>query len=66
MNRLPYLWVALVLSCLVGCGADPPQAVAPFYRGLAKPHQKAWADHLGIPVQITNQLGIKFKLIPPG
>ena len=66
MNRLPYLWVALVLLCLVGCGADPPQAVAPFDSDQAKALQKAWADHLGTPVQITNSLGMKFNLIPPG
>ena len=68
MNRLPYLWVALVLLCLAGreAEADPPQAVAPFDSDQAKAHQKAWADHLGIPVQITNSLGIKLNLIPPG
>ena len=67
MNRLPYLWVALVLLCLVGCGADPPPppAVAPFDGRQAKAHQKAWADHLGTPVQITNSLGMKLNLIPP-
>jgi len=68
MNRLPYLWVALLLLCLAGRGAeaDPPQAVAPFDSDQAKAHQKAWADHLGIPVQITNSIGMKLNLIPPG
>jgi len=68
MNRLPYLWVALVLLCLAGraAEADPPLAVAPFDSDQAKAHQKAWVDHLGVPVQTTNSLGMKLNLIPPG
>lgn len=67
MNRLSYLWIALVLLCLVGCGADPrPPAVAPFDSGQAKTLQKVWANHLGVPVQITDSVGMKFNLIPPG
>jgi len=48
MNRLSYLWLALVLLCLAGCEAeaDPPLAVAPFDSDQAKAHQKAWAAHL--------------------
>jgi len=68
MNRLPYLWVALLLlfhACR-GAEADPPLAVAPFDSDQAKAHQKAWADHLGTPVQITNPIGMKLNLIPPG
>ena len=68
MNRLSYLWVALVLLCLAGrqAEADPPQAVAPFDSDQAKALQKAWADYLGTPVQITDSVGMKFNLIPPG
>ena len=68
MNRLSYFWVALVLLCLAGreAEADPPLAVAPFDSDQAKAFQKAWADHLGVPVQITNRLGMKLNLIPPG
>jgi len=58
MNRLSYLWVALVLFCFVSrqAEADPPLAVAPFDSDQAKALQKAWADHLGVPVQITDSL----------
>jgi formylglycine-generating enzyme required for sulfatase activity len=91
MNRLSYLWIALVLLCFSACTrteqtqdlppavplapaespfppTDPPQPplVAPFNSDQAKALQKAWADHLGTPVQIANPLGIKFNLIPPG
>ena len=68
MNRLSYLWVALVLLCIAGreAEADPPLAVALFDSDQAKALQKAWADHLGTPVQITNSIGMKLNLIPPG
>ncbi len=68
MNRLRYLWVAFVLLCLAGraAEADPPLAVAPFGSDQAKVYQKAWADHLGTPVEITNSIGMKLNLIPPG
>ena len=47
--------------------ADPPQlAVAPFDEAQAKRHQQAWADYLGVPVEYTNSIGMKFRLIPPG
>ena len=58
MNRLSYSWVALVLLSFSACtrfDSDPAKAV-----------QKAWADNLGTPVQITNSLGMKLNLIPPG
>lgn len=28
--------------------------------------QQAWAAHLGLPVEIVNTLGMRFRLIPPG
>ena len=45
-------------------GTSP--AVAPFDRPKAKEHQDAWAKHLGVPVEITNSIGMKLVLIPPG
>jgi formylglycine-generating enzyme required for sulfatase activity len=44
----------------------PPLAVAPFDAAQAKKHQQAWADYLGVPVEIENSIGMKFILIPPG
>ncbi len=44
----------------------PPFAMAPFDAGAATEHLKAWADHLGVPVAISNSIGMKLVLIPPG
>ena len=44
----------------------PPPAIAPFDAKKAKEHQAAWAKHLGVPVEMTNSIGMKFVLIPPG
>ena len=44
----------------------PPLAVAPFDAAAAKAHQEAWAKHLGVPVEVSNSIGVKLKLIPPG
>jgi formylglycine-generating enzyme required for sulfatase activity len=56
----------LLFHACRGAEADPPLAVALFNSDQAKAHQKAWADHLGTPVQITNPIGLKLNLIPPG
>ncbi|MDA0833293.1 MAG: SUMF1/EgtB/PvdO family nonheme iron enzyme [Planctomycetota bacterium] len=45
---------------------SPPPAVAPFDSATARAHQEAWAAHLGVPIEYTNSIGMKFVLIPPG
>jgi formylglycine-generating enzyme required for sulfatase activity/WD40 repeat protein len=45
---------------------SPPPAVAPFDAATARKHQKAWAAHLGKPLEVENSIGMKFVLIPPG
>lgn len=45
---------------------SPQPAVAPFTAEQAREHQEAWAKHLGVPVEFTNSIGMKFRLIPPG
>jgi len=44
----------------------PPPAIAPFDADQALAHQEAWAKYLGVPVDYTNGIGMKFMLIPPG
>jgi serine/threonine-protein kinase len=44
----------------------PEIAIAPFSAEEAKEHQERWASHLKVPVEYTNTLGMKFRLIPPG
>lgn len=46
--------------------ALPSMAVAPFNAEQASQFQEAWAKHLGVPVEYTNSIGMKFRLIPPG
>ncbi|MCY2991774.1 MAG: SUMF1/EgtB/PvdO family nonheme iron enzyme, partial [Planctomycetota bacterium] len=47
-------------------GTRPLPAIAPFKAQQARAYQEAWAKHLGVPVEYTNTLGMKFILIPPG
>ncbi len=49
-----------------GVASRPPAAIAPFDATQARTHQEAWAKHLGVPVEYTNSIGMKFVLIPPG
>ena len=44
----------------------PPAAIAPFDDDTASVHQAAWAKHLDSPVEFTNSIGMKLRLIPPG
>jgi len=44
----------------------PPRAVTPFDEKAAKQHQAAWAAYLGVPVELTNSMGMRFVLVPPG
>ncbi|MCY2962889.1 MAG: SUMF1/EgtB/PvdO family nonheme iron enzyme [Planctomycetota bacterium] len=50
-----------------GWPADAPQpAIAPFDADRAKQAQAEWAEYLKLPVEFENNLGMKFRLIPPG
>ena len=44
----------------------PPLALAPFDEKRAKEHQAAWARHIGVLPEMTNSIGMKLVLIPPG
>jgi len=45
---------------------QPAPAIAPYTAKEAKQHQEEWAKHLGIEVETTNSVGMKFRVIPPG
>ncbi len=47
-------------------GQRPALAVAPFDEPSAKRFQQEWARYLGTEVEVTNSIGMKFRLIPPG
>lgn len=65
---MPYASVCLLLVVLTNptSGAEPAPAMSPFSSDQAKVHQRAWAEHLGLPVHVTNSLGMRLSLIPPG
>ena len=44
----------------------PALAVAPFDATAACEFQEQWARHLGLPVQMTNSIGMKLTLMPLG
>lgn len=46
--------------------AEPSRGVSPFSESEAKAFQAAWAEYLGVDVEVTNAVGIQFVLIPPG
>lgn len=45
---------------------EPAMALAPFNAAQARARQEAWAYYLGVPLEYTNSIGMKFCLIPPG
>jgi hypothetical protein len=47
-------------------GKHPLSPVAPLDGKKAKEQQEACAKHLSVPVEITNSIGMKLVLIPPG
>ncbi len=53
------LWVSPTSS-------TPELLVSPFDKNQAEKAQFAWAKYLGKPVDWTNSIGMKFRLIPPG
>jgi len=64
--RCVSFWLLLALLVDPAIGAEPAPAVSPFSPAEARAHQRAWAKHLGLSVQVTNSVGMKLSLIPPG
>lgn len=44
----------------------PPRATIPFTADEAKRYQEAWARSVNMPVEATNSLGMKLRLLPAG
>ena len=64
--RFVYFCLLLAASAYPAVSAEPTPAIAPFSPVQAKAHQRAWAEHLGLPVRLKNSIGMEFQLIPPG
>jgi formylglycine-generating enzyme required for sulfatase activity len=65
------MMASLVIATLALVGqafeAEMPRvAVAPFDAGEARKYQRTWAEHEGVPLEVTNSIGLKLILIPPG
>jgi formylglycine-generating enzyme required for sulfatase activity len=60
------LLLLMATSLLAAENAKPTPAHAPFNVERAKKHQKQWAEYLGQPVELTNSIGMRLLLIPPG
>jgi formylglycine-generating enzyme required for sulfatase activity len=58
--------VAHVPSGRSHAGRQPPLAIAPFDQKQARGYQLGWSRHLRVPVDLTNSIGMKLVLIPPG
>ena len=70
-KSLPVLFFLTVASgvCVARSGdraSPPPPAVAPFNATQAMQYQGAWAKHLGQSLEVTNSIGVKLRLVPPG
>ncbi len=74
VSRSAWRWGSLLVGVSLfvlagtsrGESGTPPLAVAPFDAEEARAHQQAWAEHLGVEVEIENSIGMKMTLIPPG
>lgn len=70
MNRvaggLSLVLLVLAAGELLAEDAPPAPAKAPFDAATARALQEAWAKHLGTPVELTNRVGMRLVLIPPG
>lgn len=61
------LWMSRRVRKVTPAPMDSPNpTAAPFDAQQASQQQDAWAKHLGAPVELTNSIGMKLRLIPPG
>jgi formylglycine-generating enzyme required for sulfatase activity len=60
------LALAIALFFAASHGAEPKPAESPFSAEAAKNHQQEWAKHLKQLVVVTNSIGMKLTIIPPG
>jgi formylglycine-generating enzyme required for sulfatase activity len=64
LSAIAVAWLASHVG--VGHTAPPDLVQLPLEASAAHERQAAWAAHLNVPVEITNSVGLKLVLIPPG
>ncbi len=64
--RWPCVCLVVAVTSVASAGGKPVREKAPLTSTEAKACQQAWASHLGKPVRVTNSIGMRFQLIPPG
>src|SRR5690242_17108886 len=67
MVRFTLLTLALIGACIADAGAASPALLRiPADADAVRNAQAEWAKALGVPQEITNSIGMKLVLIPPG
>ncbi len=65
-SAAPSISLLPIVLASLAFGAEPDRISAPFASDKAAAYQQAWAEHLRMPVHVTNSIGMTFALIPPG
>ena len=59
-------WISCRTKDGTSTATTPSLAIAPFDSAKAREYQSLWAKHLDMSAEVTNSIGMKFVLIPPG
>ncbi len=59
-------WISRRTKDGTSTATTPSLAIAPFDSAKAREYQSLWAKHLDMSAEVTNSIGMKFVLIPPG
>ncbi len=65
-KKLPEKQLVTGAALAVAKKSEATPLVAPFDESTAKRSQQEWAERLKVPVSVTNSLGMRLRLIPPG
>lgn len=66
MVRTSLVVIVFAVTAYQSAHAAPAVPTFPFTAAVASQYQQAYAKSVGLPVEFTNSLGMKFVLVPPG